>query len=323
MRNIIRDTKAINYILKNKDGITLIVLIITIIILLILAGVTIMVFNNENGLFIRAKQAKENTTKAQEDENTIIDGYENEIDKYTVGISKEEINSSEVISNVNLIVDSIGTTTVECKVNIECDNIEDIADYHIYVENLTTSKKKVYIGKEKNINLDGLVANTKYRIYAIACDIYGKFKKTINIEIQTLDAEPLIIDSIRICNPYWGKYSVNVAGCTQILFNKIIKETSMPYSGILMAGSDYIEISVNKNIKIFAYGGSYADGGGSSGKQIIVKKLNNDNYEEYKVANTDSSGNRYELLTLETGKYRIYIAGNYVNFTEWEVGLTN
>ncbi len=41
-----------------------------------------MVFTNENGLFIRAKQAKENTTKAQEDENTIIDGYENEIDKY-------------------------------------------------------------------------------------------------------------------------------------------------------------------------------------------------------------------------------------------------
>lgn len=45
---------------KNK-GITLIALVITIIILLILAGITINQLTGENGLFARAKEATEKT----------------------------------------------------------------------------------------------------------------------------------------------------------------------------------------------------------------------------------------------------------------------
>ena len=44
--------------LKNKRGITLIALVITIIILLILAGITISTLTGDNGLFARAQQAK-------------------------------------------------------------------------------------------------------------------------------------------------------------------------------------------------------------------------------------------------------------------------
>ena len=42
---------------KNK-GITLIALVITIIILIILAGISVATLTGENGLFSRAKQAK-------------------------------------------------------------------------------------------------------------------------------------------------------------------------------------------------------------------------------------------------------------------------
>ena len=54
-------------ILKEKEekGITLIALVITIILLLILAGVAIAQITGENGLFARAKQAKERTLIAQ------------------------------------------------------------------------------------------------------------------------------------------------------------------------------------------------------------------------------------------------------------------
>ena len=48
-----------NKVLEKRE-ITLIVLVITIIILLILAGVAIATLTGENGLFARAKQAKEN-----------------------------------------------------------------------------------------------------------------------------------------------------------------------------------------------------------------------------------------------------------------------
>ena len=65
---------------KNK-GITLIALIITIIILLILAGITIGTLTGENGLFTRAQQAKEKTQESQERENETIENYIAQIDE--------------------------------------------------------------------------------------------------------------------------------------------------------------------------------------------------------------------------------------------------
>ena len=46
-------------------GITLVALIITIVILLILAGIAIAALTGNNGLFSRAQQAKEETIKSQ------------------------------------------------------------------------------------------------------------------------------------------------------------------------------------------------------------------------------------------------------------------
>ena len=48
---------------RKKEGITLVALMITIILLLILAGVTISVTIGEDGLFGMAKKAKEETNK--------------------------------------------------------------------------------------------------------------------------------------------------------------------------------------------------------------------------------------------------------------------
>ena len=44
--------------LRKNNGITLIALVITIVILLILAGITIASLTGDNGLFSRAQQAK-------------------------------------------------------------------------------------------------------------------------------------------------------------------------------------------------------------------------------------------------------------------------
>ena len=54
---------------ENKKGITLIALVITIIVLLILAGVTIVTLTGENGLLGRAKVASEETKYANEKES--------------------------------------------------------------------------------------------------------------------------------------------------------------------------------------------------------------------------------------------------------------
>ena len=82
---------------QNKQkGITLVALVITIIILLILVGISIASLTG-NGLFEKAKLAKEKQENAQIEEDEKLGDYENKIGEYvdgnrgeTVTIDKEE-----------------------------------------------------------------------------------------------------------------------------------------------------------------------------------------------------------------------------------------
>lgn len=68
-------------ILKSEKGITLVALVITIIILLILAGISISALTN-TGIFQKAKDAKQKSENAALDQNIKLDEYESELDKY-------------------------------------------------------------------------------------------------------------------------------------------------------------------------------------------------------------------------------------------------
>ena len=81
--------------LRNKDkGITLIALVITIIILLILAGISISALTNQ-GLFKNAKTAQNATEKAEKEQGQRLNEYEDEINKY-LGNSKEPFKGTTV-----------------------------------------------------------------------------------------------------------------------------------------------------------------------------------------------------------------------------------
>ena len=54
--------------IANNRGITLIALIVTIIVLLILAGISVSMLTGQNGILNRAAEAKEKTVVAQKDE---------------------------------------------------------------------------------------------------------------------------------------------------------------------------------------------------------------------------------------------------------------
>ena len=62
--------------MKKQKGITLIALVITIIVLLILAGVSIASLTGENGILKKAQLTKEITEQKQEEENSILKQYE-------------------------------------------------------------------------------------------------------------------------------------------------------------------------------------------------------------------------------------------------------
>ena len=67
-----------------QNGITLIALVITIIILLILAGISIMSLTN-TGIFGKAQDAKTKTAEAETNQKATLDEYETELNKYGAG----------------------------------------------------------------------------------------------------------------------------------------------------------------------------------------------------------------------------------------------
>ncbi len=67
--------------MKQQKGITLVALVITIIILLILAGISIATIQQTN-LFGQAQRAGNETKNAAKNESNTLNSYANEINKY-------------------------------------------------------------------------------------------------------------------------------------------------------------------------------------------------------------------------------------------------
>ncbi len=82
-------------ILKNTKGITLVALVITIIILLILAGISISALTN-TGIFQKAKDAKQKSEDAALDQNTKLDEYEKELDQYLPQKLIDKVNDGTI-----------------------------------------------------------------------------------------------------------------------------------------------------------------------------------------------------------------------------------
>ena len=108
---------------KREKGITLIALIVTIIVLLILAGVTISLAVSNQGIFNKAKTATRSYKNAATEEEESLAVAENEIDKYipknddgkiSEGITyTDSDNKTQTLTKDTAAGTKIGTTTVD------------------------------------------------------------------------------------------------------------------------------------------------------------------------------------------------------------------
>lgn len=156
--------KSKKYKCKEFEGITLISLVITIILLIILAGVVINLSIGENGLFSKAKYAKEKYTEmsARERLETVL--MEAAIEKET----NKDYNNTEYLNEMlkenqmevmedNIIVDNYNFVIDREKLIIA----KSLGKTQIKV----TKKVQEYLGKNEN---DKYVANT---LVTIECNI--------------------------------------------------------------------------------------------------------------------------------------------------------
>ncbi len=87
---------------RNTKGITLIALVVTVIVLIILAGVSISLVLGQNGIVNKAEKAKENTELAKTEEETILNDLAKQIEE---GTSGGTTNPQETIKTVEEVKD--------------------------------------------------------------------------------------------------------------------------------------------------------------------------------------------------------------------------
>ena len=157
--------------MKKEKGITLIALVITIILLLILAGISIIALNGENRLFAKAKLSKEKSENAQNQENLVLSNYENRID--------------EVMTETR---DSITLTNDQYNFLVSQSN--KFPDYE-------NRKTITFVNKEYTVENDGYVEIS----FAYTTGISGSIKDYVFINDTCLFSSYLPLNWSNCCSP--------------------------------------------------------------------------------------------------------------------------
>ena len=127
---------------KQEKGITLIALIVTIIVLLILAGVTINLAVNNQGIFNKAKTATRAYKNATEDERTGLDEADKEIAKYMPKEGSEggsssgsETTGNDPLKNTDRTIDDLNADGGDSNKDGVVDTKDDLRGFYIDLNN--------------------------------------------------------------------------------------------------------------------------------------------------------------------------------------------
>ena len=228
---------------KQQKGITLIALVITIIVLLILAGVSIAMLTGNNGILTQAQRAKEQTEVAAENEEAILNQIEQELTNATSGgttggeITPEEgITASDIAKDISAIGKEV--TGYECTNSAginkwlifyaDENNIYLIANDYIYKDYCpnsgTQSMKTNGSGYEFAMNnatkdYKGAENITDSRIKALNNDYFSKYESS-NSTYGNMKATAYMLDT-NVWSVYAGeKAEYAIGGPTIELFFK-------------------------------------------------------------------------------------------------------
>ena len=113
--------------LKNEKGITLVALVITIIVLLILAGVTLAMVMGDSGIFGKANSAKEKTQLSNAEETIRLEVLENKVKEKTGDV--EALTNDQLKEKIAKKLTEQGYTVSGSTVTYYEDKTIDIEDY--------------------------------------------------------------------------------------------------------------------------------------------------------------------------------------------------
>ncbi len=184
--------------LKNNTGITLIALVITIIVLLILAGVSISMLTGDNGILTQATEAKKENIKGKEKEQIGLAWQ-------SLKLGRQADNKIDPISDTELknqlVADGEKENNVEVTGGTEklTINYKDSGNsYTIDQDGKIESEEKDKIGKLSEVANVGDYVNYNVEYTNVDLEGYGKLKDNIGTgwRISYIDRENDIVKLI-------------------------------------------------------------------------------------------------------------------------------
>ena len=187
---MIREKKKNKIKASKERGITLIALVITIVILIILATVSINVVLGEGGLIQRAQEGKDLTEQARIDEKEELTGAEEYIN--SVINERKDDNEEETPVQEGIQVDEVTENSISITVNVP----KEVAKYCYYIngELKKTSTVTIIVDEEGNeisnalkdsYKFDSLKEETKYYINVEVFDNTEEKVYTYSTEVTT------------------------------------------------------------------------------------------------------------------------------------------
>ena len=245
--------------LKNSKGITLIALVITIIVLLILAGVTIATLTGENGILTQASKAKDQTTESDAIERVQVEvlgsyGTDGTIEKDQLNKNLGNIDGlmlGETKFGGDNIIKSLPAIVTLNGYDIEINNNGEVRKIPEIIAKMIANPKAYYGKKVTNYKASDNDTNT-YRIFYIdkenyfedgANTIYLKADFSGNYVLDDYALYDATNTKIRTMNPLWAakrgdsesEWKVNEKAaaylCSPVKGDNYTSTTSLPWNG--------------------------------------------------------------------------------------------
>ena len=262
--------------MKKNSGITLVALVITIIILLILAGISIQALTQTN-LFNQAKQAKNATENAQKEENKILSEYIDEMNKYLPETLVYKVNSGEIPigsyikytsdtaseETINKLIEELGTysgseanTKETLKQEMELNwRVLDVKDGEVRLISDVPTTSTVALDSYNGYN------NAVYLLDDICNELYNNSKLTNKVQnLKIEDVEKYMNETIEKDDTLFVENGIKYP---QILEQEegqfIIENQATPklkqseQNALLLQGEELISSSSSKLKKTFYY----------------------------------------------------------------------
>ena len=297
-------------ILKNKKGITLVALVVTIVILLILAGISISTLTN-TGIFEKAKDAREKSEVAEKQQSETLDSYEKELNKYTSDNLEENIgvkfekntelhdkNGAKIIVPAGFKVANTDDLTVEKGIVIE----DSKGNQYVWIPCTTEDSKSQLQFKrtEWDVEDDGGTKASKDELTLTCPENYsdnGLTYAVVNEIVGQVKAEK---DSVRRNGGYYiGRYEVGDENGTAV-----IKADQTPMANIIWST---------------AYSKAKGIGGGSGATTYLcssyawdtaINFIQNNGFQNYAKAREDSYNENWKDKNVKDSKGNIIKAAN-------------